>query len=151
MSFTEADCQRFLAARKEIQGDIDWTDDQDHSLNREFRVRAESDEGEIVDIVGSWNPRIPAVSYSVIHPEVGRVYGLCLGKDHHNPTCSRVGDKHKHRWTDLYKDGEAYVPPDITCGPDDPVGVWEQFCVEANIDHRGRMHTPPVHTGRLPI
>ncbi|MGH8191833.1 MAG: DUF6978 family protein, partial [Rhodanobacteraceae bacterium] len=42
-----------------------------------------------------------------------RIYGLDLGKDHHNPQCNQVGEKHKHRWTDQYRDKEAYEPRDI--------------------------------------
>lgn len=151
MSFTEQEFDAFLAARKVIRGDINWTDDQDHSPNREFRIEAESDAGDLVHVVGSWNPRVPAVSYVVIHPQVGRIYGLDLGKDHHNPTCERIGEVHKHTWTDLYKDGHGYAPKDITAEAVDPVMVWEQFCTEANMEHEGRMHPPPQETGRLPL
>ena len=75
------------------------------------------------------------------------MYGLDLGADHHNPTCQRVGEKHKHRWTDTYADKHAYAPDEITAGVDDPIGVWRQFCAEAKIIHEGNLHPPPVQGG----
>ena len=65
-----------------------------------------------------------------------------MGKDHHNPSCNLVGEKHKHSWKEQLKDKEAYVPDDITAPVTDPVAVWEQFCTEAHIIHNGEMHTP---------
>jgi hypothetical protein len=73
----------------------------------------------------------------------GRVYGLDLGKDHHNPQCNQVGEKHKHRWTEQFRDKEAYVPDDITEQAANPVSVWAQFCKEAKIEHHGTMTSPP--------
>jgi hypothetical protein len=73
-----------------------------------------------------------------------RIVGdINLGKDHHNPQCPYVGERHKHRWNETVRDKEAYVPPDITDPVSDPVGVWKQFCGEARIQHAGRMQPPP--------
>jgi hypothetical protein len=88
-------------------------------------------------------PPAKALSFALIHRAVGRIYALDLGKDHHNPTCTNVGEKHKHRYTELYRDKEAHVPPDVTASVDDPVAVWKQFCVEAGIRHSGALHAPP--------
>jgi hypothetical protein len=54
-----------------------------------------------------------------------------------------VGDKHKHKYTERYRDKEAYVPNDITEHAENPVAVWRQFCEEANIIHNGSMSVPP--------
>lgn len=35
-----------------------------------------------------------------------------------NPTCSFVGEKHKHQWSGAWKDKEAYAPDDIAAGVD---------------------------------
>ncbi|MGH8190537.1 MAG: DUF6978 family protein, partial [Rhodanobacteraceae bacterium] len=78
-----------------------------------------------------------------------RIYGLDLGKDHHNPQCNQVGEKHKHRWTDQYRDKEAYEPRDITASATDPVTVWTQFCKEAKIAHHGQMMPPPPRSREL--
>jgi hypothetical protein len=63
------------------------------------------------------------LSYTVIHRATGRIYALDLGADHHNPTCQRAGEKHKHSWTDQHADKLAHVPADATAGPDAPAAV----------------------------
>ncbi|MCC6124103.1 MAG: hypothetical protein IT426_04015 [Pirellulales bacterium] len=84
-----------------------------------------------------------ALSYMLILKTAGRIYGLDLGRDHHNPQCNQVGDKHKHRWNELFKDKEAYVPDDITKSVSDPIAVWRQFMAEAKIVHNGELNAPP--------
>ena len=74
----------------------------------------------------------------------GRIYALDLGKDHHNPECDRVGEKHKHRWSERDGDKRAYVPDDIRAPVSDPVSVWTEFCAEAGIRHEGSMQPPPA-------
>jgi hypothetical protein len=94
---------------------------------------------------GSYNPLIGALSYVLILQTVGRVYALDLGKEHYNPQCDHVCEKHKHRWTERFRDKEAYVPEDITANAADPVAVWRQFCAEARITHQGTLRpVPPV-------
>ncbi|MBK1621676.1 hypothetical protein CKO42_25455 [Lamprobacter modestohalophilus] len=127
---------------KEIVGDIRWTTDEDHSHCVEFRMEVSSAGGWPLFIKGTYNPLIPALSYSLILKTDGRIYGLDLGKDHHNPQCNQVGECHKHRWTEQGRDKEAYKPVDITATASDPVATWNQFCAEAAIVHRGRMHPP---------
>ncbi|MCS7288612.1 MAG: hypothetical protein NZ699_05705 [Roseiflexus sp.] len=134
---------------KRIEGDIAWQNDEDHSPSVEFRAEVISNVGWPLMVRGSYNPLIPALSYVLIHKSFGRIYGLDIGKDHHNPQCNQVGEKHKHRWTELYRDKEAYVPPDITAPASDPVTVWMQFCVEAKLKHNGRLMNPPPLQKRL--
>ena len=128
---------------KRILGDITWNNDEDHSPAVEFRVEVESDPGYPIFVKGSYNAVIGTLSYALIHRGSGRVYALDLGKDHHNPDCNYVGEKHKHRWNEPVRDREAYVPNDITAPVTDAISVWRQFCVEASILHQGTMHTPP--------
>ncbi|MEK6323338.1 MAG: hypothetical protein AABN33_16985 [Acidobacteriota bacterium] len=128
---------------KRILTDISWGEDEDHSPAVEFRVEVESDPGYPIFVRGSYNALIGTLSYTFIHRGSGRVYALDLGKDHHNPDCNHVGEKHKHRWNEPVRDKEAYVPADITAAVTDPVDVWRQFCAEANISHQGTMHNPP--------
>jgi hypothetical protein len=134
---------------KRIDGDIAWQEDEDHSPCLEMRAEVQSDSGWPLFVRGSYNPLIPVLSYVLILKTAGRIYGLCLGKDHHNPQCEQVGDKHKHRWTERFRDKEAYVPGDITASPKDPVAAWVQFCTEARIEHRGQLLAPPARTGDL--
>lgn len=150
MGLTQAEFDAMLSdTGKCIEDDIVWLEDEDHSPSMEFRAEIHSEAGWPLFVRGSFNPLIPALSYALILKNVGRVYALDLGKDHHNPQCNQLGECHKHRWTEQFRDKEAYVPPDITASAEDPVAVWHQFCAEASISHKGVMPKPPARTGDL--
>lgn len=150
MTLTNTEFETILNdASKRIDKDIAWREDEDHSPCVEFHAEVMSDAGWPLFIRGSYNPLIPALSYVMILKTVGRVYGLDLGKDHHNPQCNQVGEKHKHKWTEQFRDKEAYVPNDITEPASDPVAVWQQFCAEANLTHNGTMAVPQPPAGDL--
>lgn len=136
-------------ASKRIEGDICWTEDEDHSPAVEFRFPVKNPMGFDLFVRGSFNPLIQALSFTLILRPVGRIYALDLGKDHHNPDCNRTGDKHKHRWDETHGVKVAYVPNDITAPVTDPVQVWQQFCSEAKIVHQGQMNSPPSVQGSL--
>jgi len=143
MTLTNTEFETILNdASKRIEGDISWQEDEDHSPCVEFRAEVLSDAGWPLFVRGSYNPLIPALSYVMILKPVGRVYALDLGKDHHNPQCEQVGEKHKHKWNEQFRDKEAYVPEDITARASDPDTAWRQFCDEANLSHDGTMATP---------
>ena len=144
MALTTAEFEAILAdASKRIDGDITWSEDEDHSPTVEFRAEVQSDPGWPLFVKGSYNVLAKTLSFAIILQTTGRVYALDLGKDHHNPACDQVGDKHKHRWREQFKDKDAYVPGDITQPVTDPVGVWREFLAEVKIDHRGKMAVPP--------
>ena len=145
MTITQQEFEGILADdTKEITHDLIWRDDEDHSPAREFRAAVASEAGYPLFVVGRYNSVIGTLTYALIHRAAGRIYALDLGADHHNPDCNRVGEKHKHRWTDGFRDKQAYVPEDITESWDRPVEVWGQFCTEARIRHRGRMYPPEI-------
>ena len=129
---------------KEIAQDLSWRDDEDHSPALEFRAAVASEAGYPLFVVGRYNSFAGTLSYALVHRAAGRIYALDLGADHHNPDCNRVGEKHKHRWTEEFRDKQAYVPEDITESWDHPAEVWSQFCAEAKIRHTGRMEPPVV-------
>jgi hypothetical protein len=129
---------------KRIVGDLFWVEDEDHSPSVEFRVEIESDPGWPIFVRGSYNALAGTLSYTLVHRNHGRIYALDLGKDHHNPTCNHVGEKHKHRWTEEFRDKDAYVPDDITAPAERPQDVWREFCAEARIQHQGVLHAPPI-------
>lgn len=135
---------------KTIKGDLAWCDDEDHSPALEFRAEVRSEVGYPLFVVGRFNPMAGTLSFAIIHRGAGRIYALDLGADHHNPTCQRVGEKHKHRWKEAFRDKEAYVPDDITEPWDRPVAVWAQFCEEANIRHDGTLAAPAIQE-ELPL
>ena len=132
---------------KRIQADISWGQDEDHSLSVEFKVEVSSEAGYPLFVRGSYNSEAQKLSFGLIHRGVGRIYALDLGSAHHNPSCDTVGDTHKHSWSEVTHDKEAYVPGDITAGVAEPVAVWEQFCAEARILHEGVLHLPPMPSG----
>jgi hypothetical protein len=145
VAITQLEFDALLAdPTKRIDGDIDWIEDEDHSPTVEFRAEVKSDTGYPLFVRASLNKLAKTLSYTIIHRAVGRIYALDLGKDHHNPSCTNVGEKHKHSYTEQYRDKNAYVPIDITSPVSDPVAVWKQFCFETNIKHHGTLHAPPT-------
>ena len=150
MNFTEAELAVLLAdSGKAISGDISWSEDEDHSPAVEFRAEISSQTGYPLFVRGSFNPLAQTLTYAIIHASSRRIYALDLGKVHHNPSCTNVGEKHKHRWTDRFRDKDAYVPDDITQPAGDPVAVWTEFCAEAKITHLGVMNAPPAQQPSL--
>ena len=128
MTITQQDFESILAdTTKGITEDLVWRDDEDHPPALEFRAAVVSGAGYPLFVVGRYNSAAGTLSYALIHRAAGRIYALDLGADHHNPDCNRVGEKHKHRWTEGFRDKQAYVPEDITEPWDRPVEVWDQF------------------------
>lgn len=135
---------------KTIDGDIEWREDEDHSVSVEFKQKLnQSSVGFDIYVHGSYNRAAKRVSFHIIIREIGRIYGLDHGQDHRNPDGLSVGEKHKHRWTHEHRDRWAYVPEDITADRDSPVDVWSQFCAEARIQHNGVLKAPPALQGTL--
>lgn len=151
MPLTQAEFEVLIAdTSKMIVGNIDWSEDEDHSPAVEFRADVRSTAGYPLFVRGSYNSLSKSLSFALVHRTTGRIYGLDLGKDHHNPDCHFVGEKHKHRWNEPIRDKEAYVPPDITAPVTDPVAVWSQFCAEAAIVHSGSLSQPPAIQMEIP-
>lgn len=145
MPITQAEFEALISDEtKRIDGDLRWTEDEDHSPAVQFRAQVSSEAGYPLFVNGRFNALAGTLSFALIHRATGRVYGLDLGADHHNPSCTHVGEKHKHRWTDQFADKQAYVPDDITATADEPVSVWRQFCAEAKIKHDGSLARPPA-------
>ncbi len=134
---------------KRIVDPITWKEDEDHSPAWEFRIDIKSESGWPLFVVGRYNAEAGTLTYALILKTEGRIYGLDLGRDHHNPQCDRVGEKHKHRWSQQDRDKTAYVPDDVTAPVSDPVSVWTEFCAEARICHEGLMQPPPQKQGEL--
>lgn len=150
MTLTNTEFETILSdTSKRIDSDIKWQEDEDHSPCVDFRAEVQSGAGWPLFVRGSHNPLIPALSYVLILKTAGRVYALDLGKDHHNPECDQVGEKHKHKWTEQFRDKQAYVPDDIVALVSDPVAVWQQFCDEAGLAHDGDLAAPPPVQGDL--
>ena len=145
MSLSRAEFESILSdTSKTVKGDILWKPDLKYDLWLKFKAAILLDrETYVLTVHGTYNTLIEALSYVIICPQYGRIYGLDMGEDHRNPDGKLVGEKHKHRWSEIYRDKEAYVPPDITAPANDPVEVWLQFCEEATIRHNGVMQPVP--------
>jgi hypothetical protein len=147
---SDAEFDAILTDRtKLIEGDIVWQEDEDHSPSVEFKKEIITAGGWSLFMKGTYNPLVPALSFVLISMSSGRIYALDLGRAHKNPDGTRVGDTHKHRWSEAFKDKQAYEPDDITANPNDPIQAWQQFCQEATIKHNGRMYPPPPVQGDL--
>lgn len=129
-------------ASKRVQGDLSWSSDEYRSPAQRFRSEIASSAGWPLFVQGYYNPYAMTLSYAIILKTVGRIYGLDLGRHHHNPQGGRIGEKHKHTWSEQYRDKEAYVPDDITAPVSNPVAVWGQFCTEALLKHDGVLAEP---------
>lgn len=128
---------------KQIIENISWEEDEDHSPSVEFRHEIISSAGYPLFVRGSYNGLAQTLTYAIIHRTAGRIYGLDIGKDHHNPTCQNVGDRHLHIWDDVYKDKSAIAATMINASIDNPIAIWSEFCDLFQITHTGRMQNPP--------
>lgn len=128
---------------KTIEEVISWNEDEHHSPALEFRVEVASEAGYPLYAKGYLNRAARKLTYNLIHRAEGSIYRLDLGRAHDNPSGERVGEKHKHRWSEVMGMKEAYVPGDITTTVDRPEDVWAQFCAEARLTHSGGMAPPP--------
>ena len=127
---------------KRINGDITWSEGNS-AFSVKFRAEIITNNNDDLFVQGSWNSMIEALSYHLVYRSVGRIYGLDMGKDHRNPDGKLIGEVHKHRWTETYRDKQAYKPLDIKASASQPLEVWQQFCKEAGIVHNGTMYRPP--------
>ena len=149
MTLTNAEFISILEGSKRVDSDIVWEEDEDRSPARGFRVEVSTKNGWPLFVQGRCNLLAGSLTYALILRTIGRIYGLDMGKDHHNPQCNQVGEKHKHSWSEQFRDKEAYVPLDITAPVSEPQLVWGQFCTEANIQHNGKMDPMPSQQGDI--
>lgn len=140
---TDAEFQAFLAeGGKRIEGDIFWQPLNDRHPAQRFRAEVLSAEFAPLFVAGWYNPVDEKLSYAIVYRNLLRIYGLDLGVPHRIPGGAMLLGPHKHYWTEQHQDKMAYAPPDISAPFSRPLEVWRQFCVEARIEHRGRMHPP---------
>ena len=128
---------------KLIDQDIAWAVDEGHPAAISFRAEVSSAAGYPLYVKGYLNRNSRKLSFVLLHRAEGCVYRLDLGTEHPNLDGTRIGEKHKHRWTEGVGVKDAYIPEDIVATLDDPAGVWKQFCTEARMVHSGKMTLPP--------
>ena len=150
-SFNESDVAAIIADQsKVIVDNIVWRLQPTITPASKFRAPISCAEDPPLLMEGFFNPMSGKLSFSMILQGQGRIYGLDLGREHRNVGDEKVGETHKVRWTVSDRDRLAFVPKDISAHWSDPVAVWQQFCLEANLRHTGRMIAPAMQ-GELPI
>jgi hypothetical protein len=150
---TDQEYAGFLTELKVVEGDIVWSWDTNHEGTAKFSTLL-SWRDRLLELRGNFNSRRGALSLIVLMKRDGqghRIYALDHGgPGHKNPDQRVVGSLHKHRWSAKHQDQEAYEPTDITHPPANLAGVWQEFCAEAVIHHRGVFHPLPFRQGLLP-
>ncbi len=109
-----------------------------------FDSQVLNDSGEPLYLRGWFNPYSGKLSFTLLRQGTGRIYGLDLGAGHRDPKGETIEGTHKHRWTEQYRDKQAYDPPDITADWNDPRSAWQQFCAELTMQHDGIFQSPAV-------
>lgn len=147
----EAEVQQILDDQsKIIRGDLEWSTKADHPIWVGFVAPVESNLGYPLFLNASLNHEAGKLSFALVVRGERRIYGLCLGVGHTDlETGSRLGEKHKHRWTDRYADKSVYSPGDITVDASAPDVAWVQFCREARIRHEGHLRPLAPHQMEL--
>jgi hypothetical protein len=99
MTLSQEEFEGILGDRsKTINGDIIWQSHPQHELLLTFKAEISSEmESYPLSLRGIYNMLLHTLSYHIICPPYGRIYGLDLGKAHKNSDGERVGETHKHR------------------------------------------------------
>lgn len=111
-----------LTDAKTIAGDIAWEPSEDDPATVVFRVEVGSDAGWDLFIQGRCNGESGYLTYALILRSAGRIYALAMGKDHHNPDCQWVGDKHLRMRSEKHRDKAAAIPAAINVPLVKPIG-----------------------------
>ena len=142
---TDAEFQAILDDEsKRIEGDISWSNDEFHSPAQKFQVPVLTASGDPLRLNGWYNRYTGKLSFTLIRQDTGRIYGLDIGFSHGRQQSTGVYAKHKHHWSEARRDKNIYYPDDITASVEHPVEVWQQFCTEARIEHKGMLREPQV-------
>lgn len=137
LPITEEEANRLIEEEKEITEEIKWRQKPQHGKIFEFVVplQLKNNDNARLTLVVNRNTRIKKFSFTILYNGTTRIKSLDIGKGHKNPPFRRknnIGKKHKHTWTNRWKDTWAYVPDDITDGANFDQ-VLQEFFVECNI------------------
>ena len=133
---------------KTIDGDIRWSQDKSLSYVVDFRVKVENELGYPLWIKGSYNYELQKTGFALFSQDAGRLFAVDAGQDHHNRSCSYVGEIHLHTWTEATKDRDA-SPVEVNAT--DPLSLWRWFCASAKVIHVGALLEPPDPTKQMDL
>lgn len=147
LPITEQEVNHLMEAPKSIIEEIRWTSKPGREHILEFVVPIKTPNDTIkLQLVANINTKINKFSFTILYNGSIRIKSLDIGKGHRNPPDRKIniGKKHKHTWTNEWKDQWAYKPDDITDGADFDQVFWE-FLKECNISFDGELPPlPPV-------
>lgn len=145
LPITEQEACYIMERDKEIIEEIKWVEKKDRDNIFEFVVPVESGISNVkLQLIANLNAKLNKFSFTIVYNGTVRIKSLDIGKGHRNPPDRKenVEKKHKHTWTDEWKDQWAYIPDDITDGADFEQVFWE-FLAECNISFGGTLPALP--------
>lgn len=93
-----------LRMGKTINNDILWKRVNRH--NYEFKQEIDIGYPFTLQFNGTFNILVNNYKFALIY-QGERIAGMCVGKDHHNPTCQHISGSHIHIWNEEEKDSYA--------------------------------------------
>lgn len=144
LPITEQESNQLMGTPKMIREEIKWVYKNGREHIVEFVIPVESPTPAIkLQLVANINTKINKFSLTIVYNGSVRIKSLDIGKGHRNPPDRKinVGKKHKHTWTNEWKDQWAYKPDDITDGAGFEQ-VFKEFLKECNITFEGEL--PPM-------
>lgn len=144
LPITEQEAAYIMESPKAIVEEIKWVPKSGREYIFEFIVPIVGQVDTIkLQLVANINTKINKFSFTILYNGSVRIKSLDIGKGHRNPPDKKinVGKKHKHTWTNEWKDQWAYKPDDITDGANFEQVFWE-FLKECNISFEGEL--PPI-------
>lgn len=138
--FEEDEVNRVMQLRKWIEPDqaIEWQEGEGY---QQFQVPVQCEETYALQLIGIFTPATRAYRFNLFLGSQP-IRMLHVGKTHHNPDCTRIGERHKHKWTDAHDEHWAYEPEDIDFS--DMERAFWTFLKECAIDYKGRFKKPFV-------
>jgi hypothetical protein len=144
IALTEALAQEILQAQKIVDEDMIWQTDLETNY---FKATAVARVGLRIPLKVHMNANKSdptKISVTLVVSGAYPIFRLDVNGSHQNRHTDAGRwhrQTHKHRWTDNCRDAFAYTPIEVI--PNDPEGVFREFCAEANIEFRG-------HVGNFP-
>lgn len=153
LPITEQEASYLINKEKFITDEIVWISKNGRGYILEFIVNIEVDIPNVkLQLVVSRNIKLNKHSFTIVFNGAARIKSLDIGKGHKNPPDRKnnVGKKHKHTWTNEWRDEWAYRPDDITDNAPFEQ-VFSEFLIECNIQFEGALPPLPVIQGELGI
>ena len=132
---TQAEAERVLTMTKTIGENVIWRSQPGRTPRWRFDVSiATYGVEEPLRLVGNYGKGSWSFALLMSNAPIRRCD--CSSKGHINPGGVIIAEPHKHRWDDVHRDREAYVPEDIDFS--DVNQAFFDFLAECNVTFVGR-------------